>query len=182
MIISLLMLITVTILGIFAVKSVLLSESAAGNTMDKQRSMQVAEGTIRYGEAWITQELNNLGPQVDCTNSTPVNVDLVASMRICKSTLTSLDLPWSGSMTYTPTNIIVATGGGLAAKNSAGIQDVNYAGLPLLHIGYLGGSADSRQGIYYQISAEASGGNTNTVSIVQSTLQVTKTNLNLGGL
>ena len=163
-------------------KNVLLSESAAGNTMDKYRSQQIAEGAVRFGEAWITQELNNLGSQVDCSNSTPVNVDQVASMRICKSNLTSLDLPWTGAMTYTPTNLIVATGGGLTAANSAGVKDVNYASAPQLYIGYLGGSAESRQGIYYQISGLASGGNANTASIVQSTLQVTKTNINLGGL
>lgn len=182
MIISLLMLVTATILGIYAVKSVMLSESAAGNTMDKQRSTQVAEGAIRYGESWITQELNNLGSQIDCTNSAPINVDKISAMRICKSTLTSLDLPWTGSMTYTPTNMTVSQGGGLAAANSNGSQDVNYASSPQLHIGYLGGSADSRQGAYYQISGVATGGNTNTVSIVQSTIQVTKTNINLGGL
>ena len=182
MIISLLMLMTVTILGIFAIKSVLLSESAAGNTMDKQRAIQAAEGAARYGEAWITQELNNLGSQVDCTNSTPLNVDKISSMRICKSTLTSLDLPWTGSMSYTPSNMTIAAGGGLTSATNSSAQDVNYAAAPQLHIGYLGGSADTRQGIYYQISGMASGGNSNTVSIVQSTLQVTKTNLNLGGL
>ena len=85
-------------------------------------------------------------------------------------------------MSYTPSNMTVAAGGGLTSATNSSAQDVNYAVAPQLHIGYLGGSADTRQGIYYQISGMASGGNSNTVSIVQSTLQVTKTNLNLGGL
>ena len=186
MLISLIVLIAVTLLGIFAMKSIGLNEGVAGNTMDKQRSMQAAESTLRFGENWIKQ--GNYGSRSNCTETQPINGNLVSNVRVCNTPMASLALPWTGAMTYTPLDVTVSSNGGLAAADpTSGLQDVNYFSAPQLRVDLLTQSPSNgtvfnfRGEAYFQVSAMAQGANQNTVSIVQSTYTLKMNNINLGG-
>ena len=58
---SLLILIIMTLLALSMFRSVGLQEKIAGNTREKQRSLQAAESALQYGEWWLSQGNGSTG-------------------------------------------------------------------------------------------------------------------------
>lgn len=171
LIVCLFVLIAVISLGVFGMRSVTLSERVAGNTLEKQRSLQAAESALRYGEWWLT--LNNRGEFKECT--TVVSGNTVSQMRVCTNALANpIALPWTGYTTYTPANMTINTAGGLATSG-----DINYQAAPQLYIQYIG---SNRQAEFFQLTAAGYGGQASTVSVVQSTFSFSQNAVDLGGL
>lgn len=163
---SLLMLVVVTLLALGMFRSLGLQEKIAGNTMEKQRSLQAAESALQYGEWWLSQ--GNGGPGVACSAVYKANV--VANMRVCSNPLPATaasTLPWSARGDYLPPNMTVAAGGGLVA---AGVNagDINYYAQPSLYISYLGLDATGQMTLY-QVTGVGYGGSVNGASVVRST-------------
>lgn len=163
---SLLMLVVVTLLALGMFRSLGLQEKIAGNTMEKQRSLQAAESALQYGEWWLSQ--GNGGPGVAC--SAVYNANVVTNMRVCSNPLpanAASTLPWSARGDYLPPNMTVAAGGGLVA---AGVNagDINYYAQPSLYISYLGLDATGQMTLY-QVTGVGYGGSVNGASVVRST-------------
>lgn len=173
LIVCLFVLLAVTSLGIFGMRNVTLGERVAGNTLEKQRSVQAAESALRYGEWWLST--NDRGEYINCSG-TPVNGNTKSQMRVCTNALSdATSLPWTGYTTYTPGTMKISTSGGLVAPD----DDVNYYSVPQLYISYMG---KDRRGEFFQISAAGYGGNENTVTVVQSTFTFSLNSIDLGGL
>lgn len=163
---SLLMLVVVTLLALGMFRSLGLQEKIAGNTMEKQRSLQTAESALQYGEWWLSQ-----GSSGSATNCTAVyNANVIANMQVCSNGLTASSataLPWSARGDYMPPNMTVSSGGGLVASG-ANAGDINYFAQPSLYIQYLGLGPDGKSQLY-QVTGAGYGGSANGASVVQST-------------
>lgn len=171
LIVCLFILLAVMSLGIYGMRGVTLGERAAGNTLEKQRSMQAAESALRYGEWWLS--LNNRGNYINCNDV--VDGNTVSNMRVCTNALNApAALPWTGYTTYTPKKMTIKTGGGLT---DAG--DINYTAQPHLYISYLG---KNRRGEFFQLSGSGYGGQESTASVVESTFTFSVNSIDLGGL
>lgn len=180
LVVSVIMLVIVGLLGVYAMKGLGLGESAAGNIQDKQRAFQVAESTLRYGEWWLARRaltVSRSDPPSNCDDV--ANGNDLTRMRACKQPIDAAALPWSGYTIYSPNRMVVAAGGGLAAQAAVN-GDINYFAAAQLHI------ADMGTGPYrariFQVSAMGFGGHASTLSIVQSSFSFRFNSIDLGAL
>ncbi len=60
LIVSLLMLLVTTMLGITAMSTAVMEEKMAGNNFQKQLAIQGSESGLRFAEAWLTTNLTNI--------------------------------------------------------------------------------------------------------------------------
>ena len=161
---SLLVLVIMTLLALSMFRSFGLSEKIAGNTREKQRSLQTAESALQYGEWWLSQGNGTTGTA--CTSV--YNANVVANVQTCSNALISpTTLPWAARGDYLPPSMTVATGGGLAASG-----DINYISQPSLYVSYLGLDPTGKS-MLYQVTAVGYGGSANGASVIQSTYAIT---------
>ena len=175
LLLCLILLICVAVLGIYGMRSVMLGERIAGNTLEKQRSLQAAETALRYGEWWLLD--HNQHAAQDCAEPER-NGNNPAAMRICKLRLSQpATVPWLSRTEYQPPNMAFSQSGGLSGG------DVNYYAAPQLHIHYLGEGVRLRDsGRFFEISGAGYGGQKSTVSVLQSTFVFAVNAIDLGGL
>jgi type IV pilus assembly protein PilX len=162
LIIGLLLLLVLTIIAVSMFRGFGVQEQIAGNSREKQRSLNAAISAEQYAEWWLT---SGQAPQTTTCAAGFVssNVGEVCAMTNPQPTFTSL--PWTTGVTYTPfssTQTIAETG---ASQGS-------YYQPPAFYITDLGNSA-AAGGEVYQIDAYGYGGTSNSVSVVESTYVVT---------
>ena len=161
---SLLILVIMTLFALSMFRSFGLTEKIAGNTREKQRSLQAAESALQYGEWWLTQGNGTTGT----TCSTVYNANVPGNVQTCSNALVNpITLPWAARGDYLPPTMTVAAGGGLAASG-----DINYVSQPSLYITYLG-LDPSGKSLLYQVTAAGYGGSANGASVLQSTYAIT---------
>lgn len=175
---ALLILIVVALLAVSMTRSVALQDKIAGNTLEKQRSLQAAQSALQYGEWWLGQGNGTTG--VACSGVFSANNN--TTMKVCPvntAPTTTSALPWTTRWDYTPPKLTVAAGGGLVSSSSTGVAgDVNYAALPSLYINYVGVNGSKT---LYQVTAVGYGGSNTTASVVQSVYALTAKTQDLGG-
>jgi type IV pilus assembly protein PilX len=161
---SLLILVIMTLLALSMFRNVGLNEKIAGNTREKQRSLQTAQSALQYGEWWLSQGYGTTG--TSCTST--YNANVVADVQTCSNLLTSPTvLPWAARGNYLPSGMTVSTSGGLAANG-----DINYSSQSGLYVAYLGLDPTGKS-MVYQVTAVGYGGTANGASVVQSTYEIT---------
>ena len=176
---ALLILVVVALLAVSMYRGVGLQEKIAGNTLEKQRSLQAAQSALQYGEWWLSQGSGGTG--VACSGVS--NANNVSTMAVCSTPLTpaaAATLPWATRWDYTPPNMTQQAGGGLVGSSTGTANDVNYAALPSLYIAYLGLGPDGKT-MLYQVTAAGYGGSTTTTSVVQSIYAMNYRVNDLGG-
>jgi type IV pilus assembly protein PilX len=172
---GLLFLVVMTLIGLALFRSTGLLDRLTANSRDKQRSFEAAEAAVEYGVWWLGTPTG--GTQGSCAANSNATV---ASIVVCKEPLsTSLStvagMSWADkAFSYTPPNMTVATGGGMANTT-----DVNYYKAPGLYIENLGLSSDGKSQ-FYQITAFGYGGDTNTVTVLRGTFKQTAASKNRG--
>lgn len=67
LIISLLLLLVLSLIGVTAVQTTALQEKMAGNMRNQNLAFQAAEAALRAGENWIAQQTAEPDPQSSCT-------------------------------------------------------------------------------------------------------------------
>ena len=170
-----LILVVITLVAISMYRSFGMQEKIAGNTLEKQRSLQAADSALRYGEWWIQQ--GNTGTGIACTGAS-VNGNDLTKMRICTNALTSpATLPWAGATDYTPPSMVVAAGGGF--DDTA--NDIKYAKTPSLYISYLGIGPDGKSMLYQITGAGYGGSSAASASVLQSVYAMTFRVVDLSG-
>lgn len=173
---SLLILVIVTLMAVSMYRGFGLQEKIAGNTLEKQRSLQAADSALRYGEWWLNQ--GNTGSAAACSGSTAVNGNVLANMRVCSNQLSApATLPWAGATEYTPPSMAVSSGGGIDSDKN----DINYAKIPSLYISYLGLGPDGKSMLYQVTGAGYGGSSTDSASVVQSVYAMTFRVVDLSG-
>ncbi|MCD2511423.1 PilX N-terminal domain-containing pilus assembly protein [Comamonas endophytica] len=172
------MLAVTTILVLFAFRNSSMYERISGNTMEKGRSFQAAQSSLRFAEWWL--ERNNLGEISDC--ETRNTVESLGDLRVCSTALASgTTLPWSGSSVFTPKAMAISTDAGLNTDSSKIPGDANYYASPEFYISELGSTPGGRE-MLYSVSGAGFGANASSVSIVESTFAFKYRTINLGGL
>ena len=166
---SLLMLIVMTLLALSMFRSIGLDESIAGNTREKQRSLQSAESALNYGEWWLSQ--GNGGPNASANAcSTVYTANTATNVQICTNALASpTTLPWSARGDYLPPSMTVTGSGGVVSPGG----DINYYAKPSLYIYALGTDPSGRSQLY-QVTGAGYGGSANGASVVQSVYAITQ--------
>lgn len=170
LVVSLLILVVLTLLGVSMFSNVGLQQKMAGNIREKNRSFHAAQTALQFGEWWLTQSghatqgVNCSGPSttltVCCnapsTTSTPLPCGSTAS-----STNVYTQVPWNNfGFTYS-----APVSGQLTVSTSGGLN--TYASSPHIYIQWL--SQDHYLGgDLYRVTAWASGGNANAITVVQS--------------
>lgn len=171
---AILILLVLTILSVGMFRSFGLQERIAGNTREKQRATHSAEAAQTYAEWWLSVNQGiNATTGSSCSSSTTLTAATVCTNALTSFTATS---SWSVAPSYQPPNMNV----GSAGSGSAGTADY-YTQAPQYYITFLGsapynltknGGATINA---YQVDGMSYGGNTNTVSVVESTYLVSVT-------
>ncbi len=185
---SLLLLLIITILAISMFRSFDVQERIAGNIREKQRATTAAEEAEQYAEYWLTTSAATT--VVTCTSLLNANLN---QGQICSSTLQQqnvnpanpswkLDGGWeiNGApvgVLYTPYAMINPTN----LINSTNPSSGTYFQAPSFYVAYLGICADN-VGSCYQIDAVGYGGTSATISVVESTYELSTGVTNRGGL
>jgi type IV pilus assembly protein PilX len=176
---GLLFLVVMTLIGLALFRSTGLLDRMTANSRDKQRSFEAAESAIEYGVWWLQQPGGGVSGSCASNASATVATLKVCTEGLSTSLTTIANVEASGSwvnkaFAYTPPNMTVATGGGMANAT-----DVNYYKPPGLYIENLGLSTDGKSQ-FYQMTAYGYGGDANTVSVVRGTFKQTSASKNRG--
>jgi len=189
---SLLLLLVVTIMALSIFRSFGVQERIAGNIREKNRAVQAAVSTQEYGEWWLANEssapyavASGIASSADVTCGTTLMDANLGTTQICLNTLPSISgaavTAWPGAGTnigvaYTPPEMNIS---GLAVTDTA-VTDKYYA-RPRFYITDLGSVATGR-GEVYSVDAYSFGLNSTTVALVESTISISCTVCNVGGL
>ncbi len=149
LIISLLFLMIIAILCVMLMRSMGLQGKMAGGFREKGRSFEAAQAALVYAEWWLAQGNGSTGSS--CSS-------VVTSAVVCSNALSSpTTVPWTVGVSYTPSGMSIASGGVSM-----------YAAKPMFYIQYVGVSSTTGYSIY-RISAVGYGGNSQAVTVLQST-------------
>ncbi len=155
LVVSLLLLLVATLIGVTATQVTSLEERMAGNLRDRNLAFQAAESALRAGEAFLLTQ----GGEFLCGTGRYRGDDAV-----CPSPARD----WA-SFACTAENSVEYAGGtlsGLAAKPRYAIDEINHVCEP--SGSELGAGAEK---CYFRITACGFGGTTNAMVILQSTYQ-----------
>lgn len=147
LIISLIILLVMTVLGMTAMQSTVMEEKMAGSLRDKSLAFQAAESALRHAETILS----------GVTLPTFANTNGLYTQNMSTDWL---DIDWSSASATAS-----YTGGslhGIASAPTYIIKEINVASSGSLE----GGTASSVE--YYRITARGVGGDSNAVAMVQS--------------
>ncbi len=170
---SLLLLLIITILAVSMFHSFGIQERIAGNVREKQRATHAAEEAQQYAEWWLTSSAGSATSATTCgqllnanNNEGQICSNVLATSGANNAGVNPATVPWeiSGTpvgVTYTPPGMVVQG----AAEVGTYVQS------PVFYISSLGICADG-VGSCYQIDAVGYGGTTATISVVESTYEI----------
>ncbi|HYW77856.1 MAG TPA: PilX N-terminal domain-containing pilus assembly protein [Gammaproteobacteria bacterium] len=154
---ALLMLIIITLLGVSLFLGVTLQQKAAGNSLQKTRALEVAQSAVTAAENWLNVASSRQVP-LNCTSS-------VVDFRVCALPPAKPSEPntWlnAGATKVSFTKLVNVSAG----------QVNSYASNPAVWITYLG-RATMGPGNLFEIDAQASGGNVQTLAVIQTVYYV----------
>ncbi|NNM51012.1 MAG: hypothetical protein HKM02_02145 [Pseudomonadales bacterium] len=175
---SLIMMLLLAILAVSMFNIAAKQHHTVAAMRDKQQAMTNAMSAEQFAEWWVLQGNGSANTGL-CTS-----VATVATSMVCTNALTTpAALPWTaldttGKSQLVGTPYVPPTT--MMTVNTAGGANNIYAD-PGFYVLNLGTSPDG-QGILYQINAYGFGGLPDSVSVVQSTYEVTSGIINRGGL
>ncbi len=156
LLVSLVVLLTMTVLGVTASRTGFVQERMAGNMRNKALAFEAAETALRQGESWLDNQLGGAQP-------TPVSPSSCASPPCNVLTQNSLDpmadATWSGND--------VRTGQQLAERAQPYRFYVERQQVVRESM-VMGKSTDERAQVFYEVYAQAVGSDTSAVSILRS--------------
>jgi type IV pilus assembly protein PilX len=164
LVIGLLFMLVLLLLSAAMFRSYTMQEKIAGNTRDKQRSFEVAQGSLQYAENWLNSGAV-LTPAACAATTTGL---AIGSLSVCDSALAApATMPWPSWYLYPLLpNAQVSTAGGVTATG-----DVIYQAQPGMYISLIGPTQD-QTAVLYKVTAYGGGGSADTQSVVQSTFQL----------
>lgn len=154
---ALLLLLVITLLGVSLFLGVGLEQKAAGNSLDKDRALELAQSAVVAAESWLADSTKTPVPQA-CSGATTSTDAFV----LCAFPPATPDDPttWDGT---TPLSLVQNV------SQSGGIN--SYWQAPEVRITLLG-NATMGPGRLYQIDAYAYGGDSNTLAAVETVYYV----------
>jgi type IV pilus assembly protein PilX len=158
---GLLLLLVVTIIAVSMFRGFGVEEQIAGNTREKQRSLNSAISAEQYAEWWLTS--GQASAATDCATGF-VSSD---TGEICNATNPQPDftsMPWSTGVTYVPFSSSQTISGANAASQGSYYQPPGF---------YITDWGNAQGGTLYQIDAYGWGGTSNSLSVIEATFVIT---------
>jgi type IV pilus assembly protein PilX len=182
LVVSLLLLVVITLLGVSMFRNLGIQEVIAGNLREKNRALQSAISAQQYAEWWLTTG-NNINNQQACQAVLLQATSGSGVGEVCTNILPTVlggaqnvtTVPWKtggqeiGVAVTLPTN-------GAPNLNTGNV----YFQPPRFYISLLGAAPSGVQGTIYQIDAWSYGSDPNTVAVVESTYLVSTGITDLG--
>jgi len=177
MLMALLILIVLTLLGVFASSSGIMQERMSGNFRDSARAFEAAEAGARWVEAWFAS-LRDVGQQpFTCDGTCTAGTDIIWEVGNYPADLSNQDGIWwtNNGAPYgiDPSTLAIATGGG--ANNLEPNFPTPYVSeQPRIVVEHTHFARDTlgvgTTGVhFYRITSRAAGGVPNNVAVVEST-------------
>lgn len=170
LIVSLVVLLLMTILGLAAMRTSNMEEKMAGNTMDLEIAFQSAETALRAGEAWISSLTVEPAPTSDGAN-------VVWSADAIDPNLTNAHNWWQERNGAWWAANAIQISNTVTFESNAGSKTIaspyytieyhQFVNDDLL-VGTGGGPSTGR--VFYRITARGTGGSTNSRILLQSTM------------
>jgi len=157
LIISLIILLAMTVIGVTAARTTTLQERMAGNLRQHSVAFEAAETTLRHGEAWVSSQIGGPRPQAVA----PASCSAPPCDVLTLNDLDPLDkATWTGSQVQDGPHIAdAASDPQYFIEQQQIVRDSLNAGQ----------STDESARIYYRVTARAVGGTGTAVSILRST-------------
>lgn len=160
---GLLLLLVVTIIAVSMFRGFGVEEQIAGNTREKQRSLNSAISAEQYAEWWLTSG------QAPATSTCAAGFVSSDTGEVCYSTSpqpTFTTVPWTTGVTYVPFSSTQT----ISDQNAA--TQGSYYEPPGFYVTDWGPAAAQGGGELYQIDAYGWGGTSNSVSVIETTFLV----------
>ncbi|MHB8814984.1 MAG: pilus assembly PilX family protein [Steroidobacteraceae bacterium] len=158
---GLLLLLVVTIIAVSMFRGFGVEEQIAGNTREKQRSLNSAVSAEQYAEWWLTSG------QASAATACAAGFVSSDTGEICNATTPQPDftsMPWSTGVTYVPFSSSQTISGASAASQGSYYQPPGF---------YITDWGTAQGGTLYQIDAYGWGGTSNSVSVIEATFVIT---------
>ena len=170
LIVSLVMLLVMTVIGVAAMQTTSLEEKMAGNARDRDLAFQAAETALRAGETWLRTAAQAIpSGEVPCIGTTASGLDATGCYASDVSQIPAWksidnqnfwdDPAWATS--YPNTLAQIRTNPSYIVERLQFMDDARSGGLEA--------GRPPLQSYYYRITAHGTGGTTDAVAIVQST-------------
>ena len=172
LVVSLVMLLLMTLLGLVLMRNLIVNQNAAGNLAEKQRAIDAAQTGMDAVQFWLAQPGNvyngswNTG--VDCSQNQPS----ASSPTVCSNAAPMPDpLPWDQASQFQAAAMQVQTTGGVGT----------YAAAVQYHVQYLGSTTVNPPTALYKVTAAGQGGNATAKAVIESVFQVQTLSRDIGG-
>ena len=173
LVISLIMMLLITILGVSMMRSVGLESRMVGSSSDKQHAFQAAQTALQFGEWSLLQ------PTVGST-SAPCTAQSAQAL-VCPNAISTPATASSWTSLGTVVNPTVGSTATIFSQGAGFASGVAYAQAPQVYIQYLGVTGTDQSKVY-QLDAIGYGGAASSIAVVQSTFIVSSSVKDLGGL
>jgi type IV pilus assembly protein PilX len=160
LIVSLVLLLVMTLIGISSMQTNTLEEKMSGNYRDKNLSFQAAEMTLREGEGWLADQIKEPELSPDSCSSNCDVWDTNALLAAVSSSTYLDDSLWSDSRVKTATITIPEV-----VASPKYFLEFELDKRDRLNIGQ---QQDSTVRVYYGVVAQGVGGRASTKTILQS--------------
>jgi len=168
LIVSLVILIVMTIIGLASIRTSSMEEKMSANTRDQQIAMQATEIAIRAGEAWIASQTT----EPDVTDNGITNVWTANIMMSDENAVDSWWQQrnaawWNSNGVQTPNAVTFSTNAGNinVTRPRYVIEYIQYVGDDLL----VGTGSTTTGRSYYRVTARGTGGSEQARVLLQST-------------
>lgn len=154
LVISLIMLLVMTLIGVSAMNASMVAEKMAGNSRDVELAFQAAETGLRYGETWIANQIAE--PEAKANGSSQV-----WTLEGIGTGITTKNQAWwmTNAVAYTSAISNVKTAPRIVIEYTAFVPD-----------DLLVGSGNGSEGLtYYRVTSRGTGGSDQSRVLLQST-------------
>lgn len=172
LVVSLLMLLMLTIIGVASIKTTTIQERMAGNLRDRELAFQAAEAALSIGERYIISKMEGAPGWVDSLSGGTGSC--TPSSGICKTGTVFnpfTDTNWDGSLSINDQTVLTALGGIDSADLELKSTDSLNLTMPQFVIQKVG-ERDGESGMknhIFKVTAKGKGGDVNSEVVLQST-------------
>ena len=162
LIVSLIMLILMTLLGVTAMKTSLMEEKMAGNSRDLSLAFQAGETALREAELWLANQTVEPNPDNTASNR-------IWTLNAMDPDLTNAANWWQErNQAWWSSNAVTYSGAGLTTVNTPPAAVTEFK--QFVPDSLLVGSGTAETGMtYYQVTAKGTGGSDQSRVLLQST-------------
>ena len=162
LIVSLIMLLLMTLLGVTAVKTSLIEEKMAGNSRDVTLAFQAGETALREAEQWLTNQTDEPEPDNTASNRVWTYNAMDPDVNNAANWWQERNQSWWAA------NAVPYSGSGLTTVNTPPATVIEYK--QFVPDTLVVGSGAAETGItYYQVTAKGTGGSDQARVLLQST-------------